>query len=89
MTTEYAKTILIEKQMSESKFREKTIQDLDNENLTQNEKIQKISKRCKREELINIRKIDRIKRDKILENINTETNNQIFKERKEIKHCLG
>lgn len=88
MTTEYAKTILIEKQMSESKFREKTIQDLDNENLTQNEKIQKISKRCKREELINIRKIDRIKRDKILENINTETNNQIFKE-KEIKHCLG
>jgi len=88
LTTEYAKTILIEKQMSESKFREKTIQDLDNENLTQNEKIQKISKRCKREELINIRKIDRIKRDKILENINTETNNQIFKE-KEIKHCLG
>lgn len=72
LTTSYAKSILMEKQMSETKFREKTILDLDNKNLSQNEKIQKISKRCNREELTNIRKIDRIKRDKILENVNTE-----------------
>ncbi|NYB51451.1 MAG: transposase [Methanobacteriaceae archaeon] len=72
LTTNYAQSILIEKQMSETKFREKTIHDLDNENLTQNEKIQKISKRCNREELTNIRKIDRIKRDKLLENVNKE-----------------
>ena len=62
----------MEKQMNETKFREKTICDLDNKNLTQNEKIQKISKRCNREELTNTRKIDKIKRDKILENINKE-----------------
>lgn len=72
LTTSYAKSILMETQMSETKFREKTILDLDNKNLSQNEKIQKISKRCNREELTNIRKIDRIKRDKILENVNTE-----------------
>lgn len=88
LTTEYAKTILIEKQMIESKFREKTIHDLDNENLTQNEKIQKISKRCKREELTNIRKIDRIKRDKILENINTEEIIKYLKKEKRLNIVL-
>jgi transposase len=71
LTTEHAQTILIEKRMNESKFRKKTIIDLDNKNLNQNEKIQKISKRCRREEITNIRKIDRIKRDNILVNINT------------------
>lgn len=73
----------MEKQMSETRFREKTIHDLDNKNLTQNEKILKISKRCNREEITNIRKIDRIKRDKILENINTsEIINYLHKEKR-------
>ena len=44
LTTNYATSILMEKQMNEIKFKEKTIRDLDNKNLTQNEKIQKISK---------------------------------------------
>lgn len=83
LTTKYTTSILMEKQMSETKFREKTIHDLDNKNLTQNEKIQKISKRCNREELTNIRKIDRIKRDKILENINKkEIINYLHKEKR-------
>ena len=83
LTTNYTTSILMEKQMSETKFREKTIHDLDNKNLTQNEKIQKISKRCNREELTNIRKIDRIKRDKILENLNKkEIINYLHKEKR-------
>ncbi len=41
LTTEYATSILMEKQMNETKFREKTIRDLDNKNLTQNEKSKK------------------------------------------------
>lgn len=88
LTTEYAQTILMEKQMSESKFREKTIRDLNDEKLTQNEKIQKINKRCNREELTNIRKIDRIKRDRILENINTEEIIEYLKKEKKLNIVL-
>lgn len=88
LTTNYATSILMEKQMSETKFREKTIHDLDNKNLTQNEKIQKISKRCNREELTNIRKIDRIKRDNILENVNTADVINYLKEEKRLNIVL-
>ena len=88
LTTNYAKSILMEKQMSETKFKEKTIHNLDNKNLTQNEKIQKISKRCKREELTNTRKIDKIKRDKILENINKENIINYLKKEKRLNIIL-
>ncbi len=88
LTTNYATSILMKKQMSETKFREKTIHDLDNKNLTQNEKIQKISKRCNREELTNIRKIDRIKRDNILENVNTADIINYLKEEKRLNIVL-
>lgn len=88
LTTNYATSILMEKQMNEIKFKEKTIRDLDNKNLTQNEKIQKISKRCKREELTNTRKIDKIKRDKILENINKENIVNYLKKEKRLNIVL-
>jgi len=88
LTTEYAKTVLMKNQMSKSKFREKTIRDLNNKNLTQSEKIQKISKRCNREELTNIRKIDSVKRDKILENINTEEIIKCLKKEKRLNIVL-
>lgn len=88
LTTNYATSILMEKQMNETKFREKTICDLDNKNLTQNEKIQKISKRCNREELTNTRKIDKIKRDKILENINKENIINYLKKEKKLNIVL-
>jgi len=88
LTTEHAQTILTKKRMNESKFREKTIIDLDNKNLNQNEKIQKISKRCRREEITNIRKINRIKRDNILENINTDKIKEYSKKEKKLNIVL-
>jgi len=88
LTTEHAQTILTKKRMNESKFREKTIIDLDNKNLNQNEKIQKISKRCRREEITNIRKIDRIKRDNILININTNEIKEYSRKEKRLNIVL-
>lgn len=56
--------------MHEEIFREKTINDLYDENLTKDDKIKKISKRCKREEITNSRRLNKIIRDNLLQNIN-------------------
>lgn len=69
LSENYAQEILRKNRMHEEDFREKTINDLYNENLTKDDKIKKISKRCNREEITNDRRLNKITRDKLLQNI--------------------
>ena len=74
--------------MTEYDFREKTINDLYNEKLTKDEKIKKINRRCNKEEISNHRRIDKIKRDKILENLENGEIIRILKKEKKFNIVL-
>lgn len=70
LSESYAQEILRKNRMQEQDFREKTVNDLYNENLTKDDKIKKINKRCNREEITNNRRLNKITRDNLLQNIN-------------------
>ena len=74
--------------MNEADFRERTVQDLYNEKLNKDEKIKKIGRRCNREEITNIRKLDKIKRDNLLNNIDNEEIISLLDEEKKLNIVL-
>lgn len=84
----YAEGILRKNRMHEKDFREKTINDLYNENLTKDEKIKKISRRCDREEITNTRKLYKVIRDNIVENLNNNEIISLLKEEKRFNIVL-
>lgn len=71
----YAQGVLRKNRMHEKDFCEKTLNDLYNKNLTKDDKIKKIGRRCNREEITNVRKLYKVMRDNLLENLN---NNEII-----------
>lgn len=88
LTEIHAQEILRNNRMNEMDFREKTINDLYDENLTKDDKITKISRRCNREEITNVRKINKIIRDNLLENINKNEIITLLKKEKRLNIVL-
>jgi len=88
LTENYAQEILRKNRMNEQDFREKTINDLYNENLNKDDKIKKISKRCNREEITNNRRLNKIIRDNLLENIDKNEIIALLKKEKRLNIVL-
>jgi transposase len=88
LSENYAKEILRQNRMHEKDFREKTINDLYNENLSKDDKIKKISRRCNREEITNVRKLYKIMRDNLLENLNSNEVINLLKKEKRLNIVL-
>jgi transposase len=88
LSENYAQEVLRKNRMNEVDFREKTINDLYDEKLTKDDKIKKISRRCNREEITNVRKINNIIRDNLLENIDKEEIILLLKAEKKLNLVL-
>ncbi len=84
----HAQDVLRNNRMHEKVFREKTINDLYDENLSKDDKIKKISRRCNREEITNVRKIYKIIRDNLLHNIDKNEIITLLKKEKKLNIVL-